>query len=98
VEGEGAIVVSLPDGRLIVSRTATVEHTEDKAVTQANAELICRARYLLLRLLRDREQWKAERATLVKRIERLETELKGAQTAARDAAWQDPQLLSPRPR
>ena len=61
------------------SRTASIEHTEDKDITRANAELICRARYLLLRLLRDREQWKEERETLLQRIGKLKTELKRLQ-------------------
>ena len=84
VEGEGAVVVSLPDGRMIVSLTATVEHTHDEAVTHANAQLICKARYLLLRLLRDRQQWKEQRAFLLERIRTLEAAL----GIERDAAVQ----------
>ncbi len=75
VEGEGALVVSLPDGRMIVSLTATVEQTHDEGVTHANAQLICKARYLLLRLLRDRQQWKEQREFLLERIRTLETAL-----------------------
>ena len=37
VEGEGAVVVSLPDGRLIVSLTVPVEHTQGEEVSRANA-------------------------------------------------------------
>ena len=74
-EGEGAVVVSLPDGRMIVSLTAGVNQTEDEDLTHANAELICKARYALLRLLRDRQQWKAEQKHLLERIRTLEAAL-----------------------
>jgi len=75
VGGEGALVASLPDGQMIVSLTAPVEHTEDEEAARANAELICKARYLLLRLLRDRRQWSEDREKLLGRIEELEHEL-----------------------
>ncbi len=74
-EGEGAVVVSLPDGRMIVSLTAAVEQTHDEAASHANAQLICKARYLLLRLLRDRQQWNEQREFLLERIRTLETAL-----------------------
>jgi len=73
--GDGAVVVSLPDGRLIVSLTAGVEHTESGGAIEANAQLICKARYLMLRLLRDRQQWKEEREFLLQRIRTLEAAL-----------------------
>jgi len=75
VAGDGAVVVSLPDGRLIVSLTAGVEHTQCVEALEANAQLICKARYLLLRLLRDRQQWKEEREFLLERIRTLEAAL-----------------------
>jgi hypothetical protein len=75
VEGEGAVVVSLPDGRIIVSLSAAVEQANGEVVTHANAELICKARYLLLRLLRDRQQWKEQRGFLLERIRTLEAAL-----------------------
>ena len=81
VEGDAAIVVSLPDGRLIVSLTASVDQTEADGVTHANAELICKARYVLLRLLRDRQQWKEEREFLLQRIRTLEIALKSENRA-----------------
>ncbi len=74
VAGEGAVVASLPDGRLIVSRTSDVEDAEDDDVRHANAELICKARHWLLRMLMDREQWTAERETLQHRISELEAD------------------------
>ncbi len=72
VDGEAAVMATLPDGRLIVSLTDYVGHTEDNEVIQANAELICKARYLLLKLLRDRRCWKEERAVLEARVQYLE--------------------------
>ena len=82
VEGEGAVVVSLPDGRLIVSLTVPVEHTQSEEVSRANAELICKARYLLLRLLRDRQQCKEQREILLERVRALEAALKREKAAA----------------
>ncbi len=82
VAGEAAVVVSLPDGRLIVSLTAAVEHAQDESVAQANAQLICKARYLLLRLLRDRQQWTQQRDLLFERIRTLEAALKLEQETA----------------
>ncbi len=73
-EGDGAPVVTLPDGRVVVSRTATVESLADPAVIDANAALICKARYYLLRLLRDRQQWQSERQELLARLAELETD------------------------
>ena len=98
VEGEGAVVVSLPDGRLIVSLTATVEHTKDEAVSHANAQLICKARYLLLRLLRDRQQWKEQREFLLERIRTLEAVLGIEKGAAVQADGDRPSRVSRRPR
>ena len=74
-DGDGAVVVSLPDGRLIVSMTAPVTQTDDEAVTRANAQLICKARHLLLRLLRDRQDWKQQREFLQERVRTLESAL-----------------------
>jgi len=97
-EGEGAMVVTLPDGRLIVSLTASVEHTEDEGVTHANAQLICKARYLLLRLLRDRKQWKEQREFLLERIRTLETALKTQEVAAVEEDWGRTSRVASRPR
>lgn len=97
-EGEGAVVVSLPDGRLIVSLTASAEHMQDEAVTHANAELICRARYLLLRLLRDREQWKEQREFLLERIRTLEAALGTERELAERGDWDPASRLASRPR
>ena len=88
-EGEGAVVASLPDGRLIVSLTASVEHTQDRAATEANAQLICKARTLVLRLLRDRQQWKGQRVFLQERLRTLESLLQGERTVAEDESLED---------
>lgn len=83
--GEGAVVATLPDSRMIVSLTAGVEHTETGGTIDANAELLCKARYLLLRLLRDRQQWKEEKEFLVQRIRTLEVLLESETSQARPA-------------
>ena len=69
---------------MIVSLTAGVNQTEDEDLTHANAELICKARYALLRLLRDRQQWQAEKEHLLERIRTLEAAL-GPESGAGDA-------------
>ncbi len=82
-DGDGAPMVTLPDGRVVVSRTAAVESLADPAVVDANAELICKARYYLLRLLRDRQRWQAERQELLDRIAELEAKpAKGGRRSA----------------
>ena len=75
-QGEGAVVATLPDGRMIISLTAAVEHTEDPGAIEANAHLFCKSGNLLLRLLRDRRQWLAQRDFLQERIHTLETALR----------------------
>ena len=81
-DGERAPVVSLPDGRLVVSLTASVEQANDDSVREANAQLICKARHFLLRLLRDRRQWQQQRERLQQRIRSLEAKLHGEAPAA----------------
>ena len=88
-EGEGAVVASLPDGRLIVSLTASVQHTEDHAAIEANAQLICKARILVLRLLRDRQQWKEQRTFLQERVRTLESVLQVEQTVVEGQSLDD---------
>lgn len=73
-DGDGTPVVVLPDGRMVVSRMATIQSLVDPAVIDANAELICRARYYLLRLLRDRQRWQSERQAMEERIAKLEVQ------------------------
>jgi len=97
-DGDGAAVVSLPDGRMIVSLAASVDQTRDEAVTDANAELICKARYLLLRLLRDRQQWKEQREFLLQRIRTLEAALNLQEQPARREDFDAAGPVPPRPR
>ena len=97
-EGQGAVVVGLPDGRWIVSLGASVGHTKGEGVIQANAELICKARFLLLRLLRDREQWKEQREFLLERIRTLETALGPEKELAQREGWDPASRSSARPR
>ncbi len=92
-DGDGAPVAVLPDGRTVVSRTATVQSLIDPAVVGANAELICKARYYLLRLLRDRLCWQSERQALHARIAELE-----AQPAAPAAPARKRRAAPKRPR
>ena len=96
--GDGAVVVSLPDGRLIVSLSASMEHAQGEAVAHANAELICKARYLLLRLLRDRQQWKEEREFLLERIRTLEAALGTDEDPLGQRRWNSAAGVSAYPR
>jgi len=73
VDGDAAVMAELPDGRLIVSLASSLGHAEDDDVINANAELICKARYLLLRLLRDRSKWQEDRRDMEARIQHLES-------------------------
>jgi len=72
--GEGAPVFSMPDGRMVVSLSTPVEQAADAERTEANTELLTKARYWLLCLLRDRAAWQTEREQLLERVAELETE------------------------
>ena len=95
-QGEGAVVASLPDGRLIVSLTASARHMEDHAASEANAQLICKARTLLLRLLRERQQWKHQREFLQQRIRTLEIALQAEQAAGKKSSDDTVRMSLPR--
>ncbi len=74
--GEGIVVATLPDGRLIVSIGAAQPAEEDGEVqAEANARLFCEARCMILRLLRDRERWYERERDLVDRVAVLESSL-----------------------
>lgn len=73
--GEGTVVASLPDGRMIITLAAPMDPAAHEAATNADAELFCKARYELLKLLRDRRQWKEQKEFLQERIRTLETAL-----------------------
>ena len=84
-EGVGVVVASLPDGRHVINLTPTCPPDDESAV-EANVKLICQARYLLLRMIRDREH-------LHKRIAELEADLQ----PVADSAGQ-PRQVAVRPR
>ncbi len=93
-EGDGAVVATLPDGRHIVSLTASVQHTQDRVAVEANARLICKAKNLLLRLLRDRQQWRHQQEFLQERIRTLETALESERTVAQGEGWKNSRVSS----
>jgi hypothetical protein len=98
-DGGGTVVATLPDGRFVVSHSVDpVTCSDPEAAAQANGDLICRARCIVLRLLRDRWQWKRREQGLLKRIDFLEAELERQQEMAGSARW-DESLRAPiRPR
>lgn len=55
-DGQGSLVAMLPDGRNVISLSHESSETDARLTVEANLQLICRARHLLLRLLRDRRQ------------------------------------------
>jgi hypothetical protein len=96
-DAPGALIATLPDSRNIVSLTMPCPHDEpclDAQMINANARLICRARYMLLRLLRDRERWLAEREELLAKVRSFETETR----AADGTSWSEVARYSLRPR
>lgn len=72
-EGEGILVATLPDGRSIVSLACEARQVDADRMADANLQLFCRARYLLLRMLRDRGH-------LLDRIRDLEESLEAGQS------------------
>ncbi|HIE38371.1 MAG TPA: hypothetical protein EYH34_14695 [Planctomycetes bacterium] len=81
-DGDGVVVATLPDGRMIVSRHVAVRSQEEsEAAIQADAELICRARCMVLRMVRDRRLWRKREQHLLERIDQLEKQLEQARTA-----------------
>jgi hypothetical protein len=68
VDGDGAIVATLPDGSHIVGLAVPIERTHDVLAIEANGKLICQARDLLLQLLHCREQWKRQEELLKAQI------------------------------
>lgn len=79
--GEGSIVAILPDGRVIATLMPYLGADAPSSTVEANAQLICKARYLLLRLLRDRKSWLRERRELLERIQSLEEAVVSEKTA-----------------
>jgi len=58
-----------------------------RSFAAANAQLICEARCVLLRLLRDREQWKRQEEGLLKKIRELEEQLERQYEMAAEDTW-----------
>jgi hypothetical protein len=82
-EGGGALIATLPDGRSIVSQCAgVVGEEESQAAIEANAQLVCRARCMVLRMIHDRRHWRQREQELLGRVEQLEGELERARTEA----------------
>ncbi len=78
--GEGTVVATLPDGRLVVSIGATQPSEEDAEIqAEANVRLFCESRPMILRLLRDRERWYERERNLLDRIAALENQLEKAE-------------------
>lgn len=61
VDGEGVLIATLSDGRQVVCRKFGFGHRLPRQAVDATARLFCQARHLLLRLLEDRKEWKAQR-------------------------------------
>jgi hypothetical protein len=75
-DGGGELIATLPDGRLIVSERGEVLGDEEhRASVEANAQLICRARSIVLRMVHDRRCWRQREQQMLQRIEELERQL-----------------------
>ncbi len=74
--GSGTVVTTLPDGRQLISLAPVGSPLDAMCVMEANTELICHARFWLLRLLRDREHARRREDSLLRRIEDLEMQLR----------------------
>jgi len=98
-DGGGTVIAYLPDGRFVVSQSQEVIASPDAVeAARANAELICRARCMVLRLLRDRHEWKRREQGLRKRIEFLEAEMERREQIAASVRWEENGRVPSRPR
>lgn len=98
-EAEGVVVASLPDGRYVLSKSEEVVTQADAAATaEANAELICRARPMILRLLRDRQHWRRREESLLARIRSLEAKLEREDEACDAEEWKPAEQVPISPR
>jgi hypothetical protein len=95
----GTLVATLPDGRHIVSLRALGGSLADaRSTAAANAQLICEARSLVLRLLRDRQRWKCRERCLLERIQALEDELQRQCEMIDEGEWPHEEPAPSRPR
>ncbi|NLX97393.1 MAG: hypothetical protein GXY83_14585 [Rhodopirellula sp.] len=83
--GDGTVVATLPDGRHLISLAQVGSPLDAMCAMEANTELICHARFWLLRLLRDREHARRREECLLRRIESLEARIR-SRTGAMDEA------------
>jgi hypothetical protein len=98
-EGGGALVATLADGRHIVStKPAESCFRNSRFAAAANAQLICEARCLLLRLLHDRQQWKRREKCLLEKINELEEQLERHSETVEQAKWVPADQTPARPR
>ena len=98
-EGGGAVVASLPDGRHVVSTSGPLASQADAhAATEANAGLICHARCMVLRLLRDRQHWQQREEGLLERVRLLEAELQRQSDTLDQPQWEPARPVPTRPR
>jgi hypothetical protein len=81
-DGGGVVVATLPDGRRLISRTPAGSPLDAMCLAEANTELICHARFWLLRLLRDREHGKRRERQLQQEVEELQARLRLLEEAA----------------
>ena len=98
-DGGGALVATLPDGRSIVSVGAMQSCLDDaRSRAAADAQVICEARSVLLRLLRDRERWQRQEKLLLEKIHSLEDQLGPRYESVGQAEWpaEDPAPAHPR--
>jgi hypothetical protein len=98
-DGGGALVATLPDGRSIVSVSAVQSCPEDaRSRAVADAQMICEARSVLLRLLHDRERWQRREKLLAEKIRSLEDQLERPYETVGQAEWsaEDPAPVHPR--
>ncbi len=87
-DGGGALVATLSDGRHIVSTKPAESCLEGARSTAiANAQLICEARCLVLRLLRDWQRWQRREECLLEKIDQLEEQLDRQSETVEQAKW-----------
>jgi len=98
-DGSGVVVASLPDGRHVVSHSEQMASQADaEATAEANAGLICRARCMVLRLLRDRQHWRQREKDLLERVRLLEAELQRQRDMLDRPEWDRTGRVPARPR
>jgi len=95
----GALVATLPDGRNIISLGFPEGSLADiRSSAAANAQLICEARCVVLRLLRDRQRWKRRETYLLERVQALEEQLERQYEAVDEEARPDEKRAASHPR